>query len=90
VRDEQMKALKEKEAAYYGETTSPATYPTAQAVGAARGIGSPVTTLREQAEKNAYYHREEAQKHSSAAAFLSEYPQFDEFIRLVRSGAIQL
>ena len=45
-------------------------------------------TLREQSEKNAAYHMDEAQKLSSAAAFLREYPQFDEFIRLVRSGAI--
>ena len=46
-------------------------------------------TLREQAEKNAAHHSEQAQKHSTAAAFLSEYPQFDQFIQLVRSGAIQ-
>ena len=46
-------------------------------------------TLQEQSEKNAAYHMEEAQKFASASAFLREYPQFDEFIRLVRAGAIQ-
>jgi len=46
-------------------------------------------TLRDESAKSAAYHTDEAQKHSAAAAFLKEYPQFDDFIRLVRSGAIR-
>ena len=50
--------------------------------------GRPYTN-REQAEKNVGYHRMEADKHDRAAAFFRENPAFDEFIQLVRSGAIQ-
>ena len=46
-------------------------------------------TMAEQAEKNAAYHFEEYNKAHDAAYFLSRHPEFDEFIRLVRSGAIQ-
>ncbi len=46
-------------------------------------------TMQEQAEKNASSHYELAQKQSQAAAFFRDNPIFDEFIRLVRSGAIQ-
>ncbi len=46
-------------------------------------------TMSEQAEKNASSHYELAQKQSQAAAFFRDNPVFDEFIRLVRSGAIQ-
>ena len=46
-------------------------------------------TMAEQAEKNAAYHFEEYNKAHNAAYFLSGHPEFDEFIRLVRSGAIQ-
>lgn len=46
-------------------------------------------TLREQAEKNAALHATQAQKHSEAATFLMQHPEFDEFIRLIRSGALQ-
>jgi hypothetical protein len=45
--------------------------------------------MREQAEKQVGYHREEADKYDRAAAFFRENPAFDEFIQLVRSGAIQ-
>jgi hypothetical protein len=47
-------------------------------------------SLREEAEKNVGYHREQAEKHDQAAAFFRENPAFDEFIRLIRSGAIQV
>jgi hypothetical protein len=46
-------------------------------------------SLREQAEKSVGYHRSEADKHDRAVAFFRENPAFDEFIQLVRSGAIQ-
>jgi hypothetical protein len=46
-------------------------------------------TLAEQAEKNAAFHLTEHIKNQNAAYFLSAHPEFDEFIRLVRSGAVQ-
>ena len=46
-------------------------------------------TLREEAEKQLGFHREQADKHDRAVAFLRENPAFDEFVRLVREGAIQ-
>jgi hypothetical protein len=53
------------------------------------GQGRRPYTLREEAGKSAEHHRAESQKHSAAYDFLSAHPEFDEFIRLVRSGAIQ-
>jgi hypothetical protein len=47
-------------------------------------------TLRGEAEQKVGYHRTEADKADQAAAFFRENPAFDEFIRLIRSGAIQL
>lgn len=46
-------------------------------------------SMREQAEKNTAHHYEQADKHSRSAKFFRENPAFDEFIQLVRSGAIQ-
>ncbi|MGC1784154.1 MAG: hypothetical protein WA708_16650 [Acidobacteriaceae bacterium] len=45
-------------------------------------------TMREQAEKNVGYHRDQADKQDRAAAFFRENPAFDEFIQLIRSGVI--
>jgi hypothetical protein len=47
-------------------------------------------TLREEAEVRLRNHREHAKNASLAAEFFRDNPAFDEFIRLVRSGAIQL
>ena len=47
------------------------------------------STLREEAEKKIGYHREQADRHDRAVAFLRENPAFDEFVRLVRDGVIQ-
>jgi len=47
-------------------------------------------TLREEAERSVGFHRELADKADRAAAFFRENPAFDEFIRLIRSGAIQI
>jgi len=44
----------------------------------------------EQAEKNAAYHADQAFKAQSAAAFFRQNPAFDEFIRHIRAGVIQL
>jgi hypothetical protein len=60
-----------------------------------RGMGCdtqnayPRPSMREQAEKAVGHHREQADKFDRAAAFFRDNPAFDEFIQLVRSGAIQ-
>jgi hypothetical protein len=46
-------------------------------------------SLREDAEKNVGYHREQADKQDRAVAFFRENPAFDQFIQLVREGVIQ-
>ena len=46
-------------------------------------------TLAEEAEKNMRHHAEAHGRHSAAYEFLSGHPEFDEFVRLVRSGSIQ-
>lgn len=53
--------------------------------------GTPrVTTLREETEKNASYHRQQADKQEWASSFFRENPAFDEFILLIRSGAVSI
>jgi hypothetical protein len=47
-------------------------------------------TIRYEAEKSVNYHRELAEKYDQAAAFFRDNPAFDEFVRLIRSGAIQI
>lgn len=47
-------------------------------------------TLRGEAEQKVGFHRDQAEKADQAAAFFRENPAFDEFIRLIRSGAIQI
>lgn len=47
-------------------------------------------TLCEEAAKSEQHHYEEAAKAGSAARFLSAHPEFDEFVRLVRSGSIRV
>jgi hypothetical protein len=46
-------------------------------------------SLRDEALKSASYHQERADKISKTADFLTRHPEFEEFIALVRSGAIQ-
>jgi hypothetical protein len=46
-------------------------------------------SLMEQLEKTANYHFDQYQKSQGGVHFLKDHPEFDEFIRLVRSGAIQ-
>ena len=46
-------------------------------------------SMRATAEQKVGYHRSEADKADRAAAFFRENPAFDDFIQLVRSGAIQ-
>lgn len=54
------------------------------------GLDYRVPSQREQAEKNMAHHYEQAQKSSEAANFFRENPAFDEFIRLIRAGVIQI
>lgn len=46
--------------------------------------------LLAEAEKNSNYHQAQAEKAREAAAFFIENPAFDKFIRLIRSGSIQI
>lgn len=46
-------------------------------------------TLKDEKEKSYYMYLEQAQKAAKALTFFRKNPAFDEFIRLVRSGAIQ-
>lgn len=45
-------------------------------------------SLREESEKSAFAHREQAEKAERSAAFFREHPEFDEFIQLIRQGVI--
>jgi hypothetical protein len=46
-------------------------------------------SLQEEASHRAQEHYEQASKAQSAAVFFANNPAFEDFIRLVRSGAIQ-
>ena len=61
-----------------------------KAYDAASQCGEYDPSLRAEAEQRVGYHRSQAEKHDQAAAFFRENPAFDQFIRLIRSGAIQI
>ena len=46
-------------------------------------------TTADEKEKFAYYHQEQANKAWQATSFLRVNPAFDEFMKLIRSGALQ-
>ena len=48
------------------------------------------STLKDEAAKSAQYHSTEANKAAAAHVFLAAHPEFDEFIRLIRSGSIHI
>ncbi len=78
---------------YYDQAQTPATlagpHPSGGLSGGdACGVYDP--SLRAEAEQRVGYHRSQAEKHDQAAAFFRENPAFDQFIRLIRSGAIQI
>ena len=63
---------------------------------AIQGFGAQASTpsrlgysLRDEAAKRAQHYHSEGEKAQSAAQFFAMNPQFEDFIRLVRSGAIQ-
>lgn len=78
----------QSEQAYYNQKQCGATPAPSDMCGEARSPYHP-PTMREQAEKQIGYHREQADKLDRTAAFFRENPAFDEFIQLVRVGAIQ-
>lgn len=82
--DQQLKAQLQVQASY--ENTK-----CAEPMGTACGqaVGRIPFTLSEEAQRNEQFHYDQAAKAGSAARFLSAHPEFDEFIRLVRAGAIQ-
>jgi hypothetical protein len=47
-------------------------------------------TAQEEAEKDFIYHSERAQKRGEAAKFLEQHPEFNQFIELIRTGAISI
>lgn len=47
-------------------------------------------TIREEHEKSFAHHNEQLNKHERAIAFFRENPAFDEFVRLIRQGVIQI
>lgn len=55
----------------------------------AQAVGRTPFTLSEEAQRNEQFHYDQAQKAGTAARFLAAHPEFDEFIRLVRAGALQ-
>lgn len=64
-------------------------------VGAVEGIATQPCekhrpSERVQAEKRVGHHRAEAERADRAVAFFREHPEFDEFIGLVRAGAISI
>jgi hypothetical protein len=52
------------------------------------GIGG--YSLRDEAQKRSNHHSQEAAKAAVAANFFHLHPEFEEFIRLILSGSIQL
>lgn len=46
-------------------------------------------SLRDEAQRMANHHREQADKSAQAATFFHSHPEFEEFIKLIRSGSIQ-
>jgi len=47
-------------------------------------------SLRDEAQKRAMHHHDQADKAQAAANFLAMHPEFEEFIRLIRSGSISI
>lgn len=54
------------------------------------GVLSSRQTLAEEAAKSVQYHAEAHSKSTAAYQFLTKHPEFDEFVRLIRSGSIQI
>jgi hypothetical protein len=48
------------------------------------------SSLKDEAAKSAQFHSDEAIKAAKAHSFLATHPEFDEFIQLIRAGAIRI
>lgn len=81
--DQQVKTKMEAQKAYENQCATPQA-----AMGAVCG-GTFDPSLSAEARRSEQFHYEQASKAGDAARFLSSHPEFDEFIRLVRSGALQ-
>lgn len=81
---EQLNAGAEKMATGNTQETDPA-----MGLAGMTAQGAPYS-LRKQAEHNEYHYREKASQASAVVAFLRLHPEFEEFVHLIRSGAIQL
>ena len=91
--NDDVNAKMQAEKAYYANNLNQAQTPAPSSYyGDTCGVQAGIPrhwSMRDEAEKQVGYHREQADKHDRAAAFFRENPAFDEFIQLVRSGAIQ-
>ena len=89
--EDAVNAKLQAEKAYYGEKASPPSDPYPQDVCQKASTPSRLGdySLRDAAAKLAHHHHEEASKAQSAALFFSQNPAFEDFIRLIRQGAIQ-
>jgi hypothetical protein len=77
---------------YYGEKASPPAEPYPDSTMCGQAVAGKATnpySLQEEASRRAKNHYEQASKAQSAAVFFANNPSFEDFIRLVRSGAIQ-
>ena len=91
---DEMNAKMYTEKAYYNQTAQEATCaaPAEQNPMSSGLCGTPAGRAyspRDEASKNLRYHTDAAQKSAVAIQFFDAHPEFEEFIRLVRSGAIQ-
>lgn len=79
-----MQAQKQYDSRNYGGSVGVAPQEATHAV-----RGDRQYTLKDEAGKAAEHHVAQANKFAAAHVFLSAHPEFDEFIRLIRSGSIQ-
>lgn len=60
------------------------------ATGAIDGRSYRAPSMAELHGKSAAHHAEMVEKNAKAQQFFAEHPEFDEFITLIRAGAIQI
>ena len=89
-KDYQQQITKELNANRYDEQKQQQQAAAAPGLSQGGMCGSPRPfTLAAEAETRMREHAEAHDKHSAAYQFLTLHPEFDEFVRLVRSGSIQ-
>lgn len=92
--EQNVKKMAEK--AYYGNTACPAQPHPVDQCGQQEMSGEALEraatsrySLRNEAAEKAQHHSNKANQASAAYVFLSQHPEFEEFIQLIRSGSIQ-